>query len=231
MTKLQANNKKVTGRPVIEFSAVCYGYEGSTAALLSDFSVKIARGSMVLVTGESGAGKSTFLDLMLGLIEPTLGKVLVDGTELDRDNVVEWRHRVGFVPQSVFLTDETIWENIAFGCSRADVDWSAVNDAIDKASLGNFVRRLENGIETRIGENGAKLSGGERQRLGIARALYRDPDVLVLDEATSALDEQTERAILAELAELMGRVTVIAVTHRDYTSLPCDQHIVLRKSR
>ena len=171
------------------------------------------------------------LDLLLGLLRPAEGAVLVDGEPLTPERVRAWQAAIGYVPQHVFLSDDTVARNIAFGVPEDEVDAAAVERAARIAQIHDFVAELPEGYETRIGERGVRLSGGQRQRLGIARALYKDPPVLVLDEATSALDSVTEEAVFASLAELAGLKTVVLVTHRVSTVKGCDQVVVLDGGR
>jgi ABC-type multidrug transport system fused ATPase/permease subunit len=176
---------------------------------------------VVGVIGTSGAGKSTLIDLMLGLLSPSHGKILVDGADIVLD-MGRWQSRVGYVPQSIYLMDDTLRRNIAFGCKEDEIDEAALEAAIEAAQLRYLLKDLPAGINTVLGERGIRLSGGQRQRIGIARALYRNPSVLVLDEATSALDTETESAVMAAVNALRGNKTVIIVAHRLSTLSSCD---------
>ncbi|WP_114588547.1 ABC transporter ATP-binding protein [Microbacterium arborescens] len=193
-------------------SGVSFTYPGSAVPALADVDLEIPFGGHVAFVGASGAGKSTMVDLLLGLITPSAGSIRVDGQDL-RGVLGTWRSRVGYVPQDVALFDGTIGQNVALTWST-DYDRDAAASAIDRAQLGTFLQAREGGLDARIGERGLALSGGQRQRLGIARALYPQPVVLVLDEATSALDTTTEDAVTAAMERLRGAVTVITVAHR-----------------
>jgi ABC-type multidrug transport system fused ATPase/permease subunit len=175
------------------------------------------------LVGATGSGKTTIVDLILGLLTPTSGQILVDGAEISGDDLLRWQRNLGYVPQSIFLCDDTITNNIAFGVAEEEVDKSAVVRAARIANLHAFIEKeLPGGYETVIGEKGVRLSGGQRQRIGIARALYRDPAVLIMDEATSALDGVTEEAVIEALRALAGKKTVLTIAHRLTTVKECD---------
>jgi ATP-binding cassette, subfamily B, bacterial PglK len=214
----------------IEVRNVRFCYPGSDRAALEGVSLTIARGETVGIVGASGAGKSTLLDSLLGLLEPLEGAVLVDGRDL-RSHARRWQAQIGYVPQSIYLTDDAIRRNVAFGIPEAEIDDDAVWRALEAAQLDGFVRGLPGGLDANVGERGVRLSGGERQRLGIARALYHDPQVLVLDEATSALDVGTEGAIMATVHRLHGSKTVIVVSHRRSALDGCDRIHQLERGR
>ncbi|HEX7038660.1 MAG TPA: ABC transporter ATP-binding protein [Trueperaceae bacterium] len=225
-----------TGTPLalesqVEMRGVSYAYPNAEAPSLHGVDLVIRRGTATAIVGPTGSGKSTVLDLLLGLLRPAEGAVLVDGEPLTPERVRAWQAAIGYVPQHVFLSDDTVARNIAFGVPEDEVDAAAVERAARIAQIHDFVAELPEGYETRIGERGVRLSGGQRQRLGIARALYKDPPVLVLDEATSALDSVTEEAVFASLAELAGLKTVVLVTHRVSTVKGCDQVVVLDGGR
>jgi ABC-type multidrug transport system fused ATPase/permease subunit len=171
--------------------------------------------------GGSGSGKSTLVDVILGLLPPQGGTIRIDGVNI-RDNLRSWQDRLGYVPQQIFLTDDTLRRNIAFGIPDAQIKQDALHRALRAAQLEGFVASLPAGIETMVGERGVRLSGGQLQRIGIARALYHDPAVLVLDEATSALDTATEREVMSAVRALHGAKTVIIVAHRLTTVAECD---------
>jgi ABC-type multidrug transport system fused ATPase/permease subunit len=167
---------------------------------------------------------------LLGLLEPTSGRVLVDGSDI-HDNLRGWQDQIGYVPQSIFLTDDTLLRNVAFGLPKDQIDNDAVKSAISSAQLGDFVASLPDGLDTIVGERGVRLSGGQRQRIGIARALYNNPDVLVLDEATSSLDTETEHGVMQAVQALQGEKTVIIVAHRLSTVEYCDRLYRLENAR
>ena len=185
----------------------------------------------ILFTGPTGAGKTTCVDLILGLLSPQSGALRVDGTVIDEGNVRGWQKSVGYVPQEIFLIDDTVAANIAFGVPRDEIDIEAVRAAARVAELDEFVTTLPQGYATEVGERGARLSGGQRQRIGIARALYSNPDILVFDEATSALDNLTERAIMAAIGALGHSKTIVVIAHRLSTVRHCDMVYLLRDGR
>jgi ATP-binding cassette, subfamily B, bacterial PglK len=181
----------------------------------------------VAIIGPSGAGKTTLLDVLLGLLSPSEGVVTVDGMDIHAD-IVAWQQRIGYIPQPTYITDDTIRRNIAFGLPDEQIVEEDVWRALAAAQLQAFVQSLPEELETILGENGARLSAGQRQRIGIARALYHNPEVLVLDEATSALDAETERDIIQAVAQLSPQKTVIIVAHRLTTVEHCDLLFFMR---
>jgi ABC-type multidrug transport system fused ATPase/permease subunit len=184
------------------------------------------------LVGHTGAGKSTIADLILGLLRPTTGRILVDGVELDEGNLRDWRADLGYVPQQIYLADDTVAANIAFGVPKEEIDYDSVERAARRAQIYDFiVSDLPLQFETMIGERGARLSGGQRQRLGIARALYCDPKVVVFDEATSALDNQTEAAVIESIEQLGRDKTVVLVAHRLSTIRSCERICLIDKGR
>jgi ATP-binding cassette subfamily C protein len=209
---------------------VSYHYPNHERLVLDHVSVAIDRGTSLGVVGSTGAGKSTLIDLVLGLLSPTSGTISVDGIDVFA-NRIAWQRRLGVVSQSVFLLDDTLRRNVAFGLPDGDIDDQRVAEAIDAAHLGDFVESLPEGLETVVGERGARLSGGQRQRVAIARALYRRPEVIVFDEGTSALDNLTESAIMSALEALHGDRTLIIVAHRLTTVRRCDQIVLLENGR
>ncbi|WP_026287871.1 ABC transporter ATP-binding protein [Thioalkalivibrio sp. ALJ24] len=205
-----------------------YNYPGHERPALKDVSLEISAHTTVGFVGASGAGKSTLVDLLLGLLEPDVGTILIDGKPLTRENVRNWQAAIGYVPQHIFLADQTVAANIALGVPEDRIDHAAVEKAARLANLHEFVMRdLPDGYDTIIGERGTRLSGGQRQRIGIARALYRDPAVLFFDEATSALDNATEKAVMEALHNLSGEKTIILIAHRLSTVRPCSRIFVL----
>src|SRR5690606_8589883 len=188
--------------------------------------------STVGFVGATGSGKTTLADVILGLLRPQSGEILVDGAKITDVNVSAWQASIGYVPQHIFLTDASVAENIAFGVPRDEIDMDAVRAAASIAQIDDFVmNELPRGYDTVVGERGIRLSGGQRQRIGIARALYRDPDVIVFDEATSALDNATEANVMKAVNELAGSKTVILIAHRLSTVKRCDAIFVLEKGR
>lgn len=209
---------------------VTFRYPGAPRPALSDLSLDVGSGEMVGIVGASGAGKSTVLDVMLGLLLPDTGQVRSGGVDIHQD-VRQWRERVGYVPQSIFLLDATLRENIALGVEDDAIDDARVAQCIRAAQLEEFVRSLPNDLRTSVGERGVRLSGGQRQRVGIARALYHDPMILLLDEATSALDSETESSVVRALERLRGDRTIVVIAHRLSTVAKCDRIYFLHEGR
>lgn len=207
----------------LEIQEVTYAYPGADTTALNALSMTVPAHSKVGIVGSTGSGKTTMVDLILGLLRPQDGTVAVDGLKLTDNLVRTWQRSIGYVPQQIFLSDDTVAGNIAFGLRAKAIDMDAVERAARIAQLHDFVvSELPQGYETLVGERGVRLSGGQRQRIGIARALYRDPDVLVFDEATSALDTITELAVMEALQNLTGKRTTILIAHRLSTVRSCD---------
>ena len=207
----------------LALSNVSFAYVTASGAAIRDLDLVIPAGTTVGIVGGTGAGKTTLVDLILGLLVPTAGEILVDGTTLVRENLRDWQSTLGYVPQSIFLTDDTIAANIAFGIPREEIDMAAVERAARTAALHDFVTTdLAAGYQTIVGERGVRLSGGQRQRIGIARALYRDPSLLIMDEATSALDNITERVVMEAVQRVRSEKTIILIAHRLSTVKTCD---------
>jgi ABC-type multidrug transport system fused ATPase/permease subunit len=215
----------------IVLDRVGYNYPGTDTPALSDIDLRIPARTTVGFVGRTGAGKTTLLDILLGLMPPSEGALVVDGTPICPDTVRRWQRTIGYVPQSIYLVDDTIGANIALGADGDEPDPEAVQRAARQAALHEFVIGLPDGYETRIGENGIRLSGGQRQRIGIARALYRDPDVLVFDEATSALDNRTEHTVLDAIERLSSAKTILMVAHRLSTVRHCDRILLMDRGR
>ena len=205
----------------IQVKNVSYLYPSMSDPAISNVNIHINNGSTIGFIGSSGAGKSTLIDVILGLLKPIEGQILVNGTDIEND-LRSWQDNIGYVPQSIYLTDDTLKNNIAFGISEKAIDDKAISNAIYQSQLKDFVQDLPEGVDTLVGENGVRLSGGQRQRIGIARALYHNPSVLVLDEATSALDTITESDVMETINSLHGEKTVIIIAHRMSTLKNCD---------
>ncbi len=221
---LHGNGIPLTLNDRIEVRSVEFSYPGCGKPLFRDFSITIPVRSSVALTGVTGGGKSTLVDIIMGLLKPRHGGVFADGRSIF-ENLESWRERIGFVPQNIYLLDGTVSANVAFGIPGEAVDAAKVRAALEMAQLWEFVSSLPAGTETMIGENGVRLSGGQRQRLGIARALYGDPELLIMDEATSALDNETEQALVDALDSLHGKLTIITIAHRLSTVARCDFRI------
>ena len=192
---------------------VTYAYPNTDTNVLEDANCVIPKGKTVAFIGSSGAGKTTMADIILGLLVPQRGKILVDDIDVFK-NLTMWHHQIGYIPQVIYLSDDTIRNNIAFGIHEDQINEEAVKTALKKAQLAEFVDTLPDGLDTIVGDRGVRLSGGQRQRIGIARALYHDPEILVLDEATSALDNETETAVMEAIESLQGSKTMIIIAHR-----------------
>lgn len=204
-----------------------YQYPDSRNAALTGISLEIKKGQAVAFAGTSGAGKTTLANLILGLLTPTRGNIYVDDRSIF-DDLSAWQSIIGYVPQSIYLLDASIRNNIAFGLKENEIDEQRIQDAVKIAKLDSFIAGLPDGLETIIGENGVRLSGGQRQRLGIARALYHEPDILVLDEATSSLDAETEKEVSSAIEAMSGKKTMIIIAHRLSTIQKCDRIYFLK---
>ena len=205
----------------ISFDGITYSYPGSDVKILDKADLTIPIGSSIGIVGTTGAGKSTLVDILLGLLKPSEGVIRADGADI-RDNYRSFLRNVGYIPQMIFMLDDTIRNNVAFGIAPEEQDENRIWEALREAALDDFVRSLPEGLDTSIGERGIRISGGQRQRIGIARALYGDPEVLILDEATSALDNETESLIMESIGRFMGRKTLVIIAHRLQTIEKCD---------
>ncbi|MGC1247952.1 MAG: ABC transporter ATP-binding protein [Spirulinaceae cyanobacterium] len=205
----------------IDLTNVSYRYPNVDEEAIKDISLTIKKGQSIALIGKSGAGKTTLVDVILGLLEPQNGDIRVDGISVYKD-VRSWQNLIGYIPQSIFLTDDTVERNIAFGVPDELIDSQRIDQAIEAAQLVELIEQLPQGIKTKVGERGVRLSGGQRQRIGIARALYHQREILVLDEATSALDNETERLVSEAINSLAGTKTMIIIAHRLSTVENCD---------
>ena len=211
----------------IALEGVSFGYAAAPAPILKDFNLTIRKNESVGIAGPSGSGKSTLVDILLGLHRPVSGRLLIDGTPVTTENVASWRRLIGYVPQDIYLLDESIAENIAFGLDPSEIDPQALREAARGAQILDFIEReLPDGFAARVGERGVRLSGGQRQRIGLARALYHRPEILILDEATSALDHAMEEEVMKTIRALQGRMTMITIAHRLVTLEGC--HRIIR---
>lgn len=220
-TCLQKPESRMDFENVVSVEELSFAYPEIEKQVLNNISFSIPKGKFVGIVGPSGAGKTTFVDILLGLLAPSKGKISVDGKNI-YDDIRTWQANLAYVPQSIYLIDGTIRENIALGVDEKEINDALINKVLQMAELYDFVQELPAGIDTTVGERGVKLSGGQRQRIGIARALYYQPQVLVLDEATSALDNETEKSITDTILKLKGQITIIAVAHRLTTLAQCD---------
>lgn len=221
----QRRNDKLDFSHDIRITGLSFQYPDANGPVLNNINFSIKYGTSVAFVGPSGSGKTTLIDIILGLLSPTKGNLLVDGIEISQDNnnLISWQKNIGFIPQDIYLIDDTLRRNIAFGLDDGNIDDMRVSEVIKQAHLEDLVKILPEGVNTNIGERGCRLSGGQRQRVGIARALYNNPKVLIMDEATSSLDNQTESEISRAIEELQGEKTVIIIAHRLSTVKKCDK--------
>jgi len=227
---LDAGGEALKFTDSISVNGMSFQYAGTDGEVLKDIHLALPRGQSLGLVGPSGAGKTTFVDIVLGLLSPTSGTVTVDGADIS-GTLRAWRRQIGYVPQAIYIIDDTLRRNVAFGIDDDDIDESKLDKAIRLAQLEELVAKLPNGLGTRLGERGVRLSGGQRQRVGIARALYRDPEVLILDEATSSLDSETEHEINNAIEHLTGEKTLIIIAHRLSTVRKCQRLAFLRDGR
>jgi len=228
--QIQDSNTPLEFNKEINLSNLSFSYPSRKEFSLSKISMKINKGEFVGVIGQTGSGKSTLINLLIGLLKPSEGKVEVDKLDIN-SNLHNWFNKIGYVPQSVYLTDDTIRKNIAFGLKEENINDDLVKKAVEKTSLDKFLTNLQNGLNTIVGEKGIRLSGGQQQRIGIARALYRDPEILIFDEATSSLDISTEEKIMDSIQFLKRKKTLIIITHRLSTVKNCDKIFFIDKGK
>ena len=229
-------NPKFNGGQVLLFenqislNKLTYRYSNISEPSIKDISLTIKKGKSIALIGKSGAGKTTLVDIILGLLTPESGDIVVDHTSIYND-LRSWQNLIGYIPQSIFLMDDTIEKNVAFGVPEHLIDPERMNKAIQAAQLEELVEQLPDGIKTAVGERGVRLSGGQRQRIGIARTLYHEREILVLDEATSALDNETESLVSEAIKSLSGTKTIIIIAHRLTTVEHCDCIYLMEKGR
>ena len=226
-SKIIKNFKEITYRESLSLQNINYSYPSSERNIISNLSLEIPYGSKVGFVGSTGSGKTTVIDIILGLLEPKNGNVVVDNKILDRSSHASFRSLIGYVPQTIFLRDGSVLENIAFGINKEDVNIEMVKKAAEIAQISSHIEGLTHKYETEVGERGVKFSGGQRQRIGIARALYLNPRILILDEATSALDVITEEKVVHEIMKSMNDITIITIAHRLSTIKECDKIFIL----
>ena len=208
---------------------ISFQYDKSENYALDNINLSILSGQSIGIIGSSGAGKSTLVDIILGLLRPHKGKMLVDGKEINSENIKMWQKNIGYVSQSIYILDDSFKNNIAFGIPKDEIDDEKINNATKLAQLETFINELPEGLNTFAGEQGVRISGGQLQRIGIARALYNNPSILVFDEATSALDNETEKSVMDSITNLQGNKTIIIIAHRLTTVKDCDIIIELDK--
>ncbi len=220
---LEKKNEVIKFNKLISLKSICYTYPNTTKTVLKNISINIASKSKVAFIGTTGSGKTTIIDIILGLLDPQKGSLEVDNKKITKQNLRSWQQIIGYVPQHIYLSDDTIAANIAFGLNTNDIDKHRVEKVSKIANLHEFVtNELPNNYQTFVGERGVRLSGGQRQRIGIARALYNNPKLLILDEATSALDNETEKSVMDALNNLHKDITIILIAHRLNTVKNCD---------
>ena len=225
------DNQRLLLKESLTLKNLNFSYDNSSKLALQDININIKVNTTVGIIGTTGAGKSTLVDIILGLLHPDSGEIRVDNNILNVNNIRQWQNSIGYVPQSIFLIDDSIASNIAFGVPKEEIDLKQVEQVAKMAKVYDFVTSLEKGFETVIGERGVRLSGGQRQRLGIARALYHNPELLVLDEATSALDNETEAEVMRAIDGMSGSKTIIMIAHRLSTVERCDMLIKIQNGK
>jgi len=225
------SNQKIIFEKNIKFKNIFFKYSEQLPYVLTDLNIIIEKGSKIGIIGGTGSGKSTFLDILMGLLIPTSGQFIVDDIEINEESIRSWQLRISHVPQSIFLADTTIYENIAFGLPINKIDLEQVINAAKKAQIHDTIISLPLGYKTKVGERGIRLSGGQRQRIGIARSLYKKADVIIFDEATSALDNETENYVMSSIDNLDKDLTIIIVAHRLSTLKQCDKIIKIENGQ
>jgi ATP-binding cassette subfamily B protein len=225
------NSEPITFTRSIKLNDICFRYTDQTPWVLRNIDLEIQKGSRVGFVGTTGSGKSTLLDILMALLPPVKGGLVIDGTAINEQNFRSWQSHIAHVPQSIFLADTTIAENIAFGVPADQIDYQRVEKAARQAQIAETIESWEKGYSTFVGERGVRLSGGQRQRIGIARALYKQADVMVFDEATSALDNETETELMKSVNAIANDITVIMVAHRLSTLRACDTIYELEAGR
>ena len=226
------NQEIVTFEKTLTLNNICYEYPNSSNKILKDINLTIQARSTVGFVGETGSGKTTIIDIILGLLDLKKGSLKIDGIELNKNNIRSWQKSIGYVSQNIYLSDDTIAANIAFGVEEKNYDQQRIENAAKTANLHEFVtKRLPNKYQTNVGERGVRLSGGQRQRIGIARALYKNPKLLVMDEATNSLDYQTEKAVMEAVQKLNKEITIILIAHRLNTLNNCEKIYLLKDGK
>ena len=219
--------KKVN--PVIKFENISFGYEKSKLNVLKNINFEINKNESVGIIGSSGSGKSTLITLLMGMLKPQQGDIKCDNVSIYED-IYNWQNKISYVPQDVFLINDSIKKNIAFGLDEENIDNNKIQKVIDMVFLNNFIKSLPNGLDTVVGERGANISGGQKQRIGIARALYRNPKILIMDESTNSLDEFTENELIDDLFKFKKNYTLILISHNKSVFKNFDKIIDLTKN-
>jgi len=220
---------KIELNDCLSINNLSFKYGKDLPYILQNLNFQIKKGSKVGIIGSTGSGKSTLLDLIMGLLLPTNGYISIDGNRLNFESIRAWQNNISHVPQTIFLADSSIMENIAFGVPKDEIDFERITITAQKAKIHNDIISWEDGYNTQVGERGVRLSGGQRQRIGIARALYKQANFIVFDEATSALDDQTEKGVMDAIESLDKSLTIIIVAHRLTTLQNCDKIIEVGK--
>lgn len=215
----------------IDINQLCFIYPQTKKIILDNVTLKLQTGTTTGIIGVSGSGKSTLINIIVGLLKPSSGEILIDDNSNIENNLDLWQNAIGYVSQDVFLSDQSILMNIAFGIKQESIDYKLIDKVLEQAQLSELILTLPEGYQTKVGERGVQLSGGQRQRIGIARALYRRPSILVLDEATSSLDVKTEEEIMMSVDNLKGQMTIIIVTHRLITLKNCDEIFSIKEGK
>jgi len=215
----------------IDINQLCFIYPQTKKIILDNVTLKLQTGTTTGIIGVSGSGKSTLINIIVGLLKPSSGEILIDDNSNIQNNLDSWQNGIGYVSQEVFLSDQSILMNIAFGIKQESIDYKLIDKVLEQAQLSELILTLPEGYQTKVGERGVQLSGGQRQRIGIARALYRTPSILVLDEATSSLDVKTEEEIMMSVDNLKGQMTIIIVTHRLITLKNCDEIFSIKEGK
>lgn len=224
--------KPISFKETLQLKNVSFSYPGKNELILKDVNLEIKKNTFIAIVGQTGSGKTTIIDIIMGILTVNNGTIIVDNIEINEKNVKNWQANLGYVPQHIYLLDDTIARNIAFGLPNEKIDMNKVKYAAKIANMDNFIENeLVNGYETNIGERGIKLSGGEKQRIGIARALYHDPEILIFDEATNSLDGTTEKAVLEAIESISKLKTMIVVAHRLTTVKNCDLIYLMHKGK
>ena len=222
---------RLTPNKSIDINQLCFIYPQTKKIILDNVTLKLQTGTTTGIIGVSGSGKSTLINIIVGLLKPSSGEILIDDNSNIQNNLDSWQNAIGYVSQEVFLSDQSILMNIAFGIKQESIDYKLIDKVLEQAQLSELILTLPEGYHTKVGERGVQLSGGQRQRIGIARALYRRPSILVLDEATSSLDVKTEEEIMMSVDNLKGQMTIIIVTHRLITLKNCDEIFSIKEGK